>query len=60
MQLESQTRLQVFMDKINTREKYMTNLFNTFLYLKNNMKIENKSKNSVANQLLSYYWMKVI
>jgi len=58
--VESETRLKVFLDKITTREKYLTNIYNTLLYVKNNMKLENKSNNTIANQLLSYYWMKVI
>lgn len=48
------------MDKIETRESSINSLYNSFLYFKNKMKIENKLNISIGSQILSYYWIKVL
>jgi len=50
--------MQVFLDKVKAKEKYFNSVYNSFLSLKTQLNLENKSI-KIAEQLLTYYWMKV-
>jgi len=46
------------LEKINTKEKYLNYIYSSFLYFKQQIKLENKAS-TIGEQLLAYYWIKV-
>ncbi len=58
--IRTKSKSEINSNKIKMREERFNNLFNNFVYLKDILKLIYKDNKTIADELLAYYYIKVI
>ena len=58
--IRTKSKSEINFNKIKIREERFNKLYNNFVYLKDILKLIYKNNKTIADELLAYYWIKVI